>query len=201
MSHDTYTLKPYSNRIGPYEIRRWYLQVQEVLANEDWETSGKQYPQRKIVVGAAVRNPFGGEAGEAPSALVGQSGLLGHEFGKRLVQALAGQDMVSFGKAALVGQADQSEHADAFLTTAFTDPIRHALGCTVDEIPSAGRRGTPGGAIDIPLVPARTGSLEGYYDLVTASFEDAPAADEIVVLFAVSSGDRVRTGLCEKKPA
>ena len=40
---------PYSNKIGKFEIRRWYLQIQDVLTNETWKTSSLEYPQNQLI--------------------------------------------------------------------------------------------------------------------------------------------------------
>ena len=195
MSEATFVAKPYDNTIGAYQIRRWYLQVQEVLANESWQTSGEQYPLRKIVVGAAIRNPFAGRYEEDLSSVVDPSASLGVEFSRRLVQALAGHDAESYGKAVIVGLAGEYEHGNAFLTTTFATPVRQALGDAKSWIPSTGKRGAPGAAIDIPLAHKGELYVRSHYDTVTATFDDAPAPDEVVILFAVATGGRIRARL------
>ena len=61
MSDLVYEGKPYSHKFGEFEIRRWYAQTQDILTNETWQTSGLEYPQRKIIVGAVIKNPFAGK--------------------------------------------------------------------------------------------------------------------------------------------
>ena len=41
--------RPYSNKIGKFEIRRWYLQIQDVLTNETWKTPSLEYPQNQLI--------------------------------------------------------------------------------------------------------------------------------------------------------
>ena len=52
MSDLVYEGKPYSHKFGDFEIRRWYVQIQDVLTNETGQISGLEFPQRKIVIGA-----------------------------------------------------------------------------------------------------------------------------------------------------
>ncbi len=49
MSEIEYEGRPYSNKIGKFEIRRWYLQIQDVLTNETWKTSSLEYPQNQLI--------------------------------------------------------------------------------------------------------------------------------------------------------
>ena len=58
MSDLVFEGKPYSHEFGKFEIRRWYAQSQDILTNETWKTSGLEYPQRKVIVGAVVKTHF-----------------------------------------------------------------------------------------------------------------------------------------------
>lgn len=195
MAEQSYVPRPYVNVLGPYRIRRWYTQVQEVLTNETWQVSGTEHPLHKIVVAATLLNPFAGRYEADLSSVVEASDLLGREFGRRLVKALGGLDAESYGKACIVGQAGEYEHGNAFLTATFANPIRDALGDAKTWIPSTGKRGGPGLAIDIPLASKVELYSRSHYDTVTATFDDAPAPDEVLVAFAVATAPRVMARL------
>ncbi len=60
--------------------------------------------------------------------LVEPSPLLGEEFGRRIQALAASRDIVSYGKACLVGSQGEYEHGNAFLTNPAADPVRLALG-------------------------------------------------------------------------
>jgi hypothetical protein len=195
MSEAVYVAKPYLNTLGRFEIRRWYLHVQEVLTNESWKVSGTEHPLRKIVVAAVIRNPFAGRYEQDLAPIVEDSGMLGQEFGRRLVRALAGQDAESFGKACVVGEGGEYEHGNAFLTSVFAKPIRNAIGDATSWIPSSGKRGGPGTSIDIPLAHKAELYSRSHYDTVTAVFDDAPVSDEVVIAFAVATSPRVMARL------
>ena len=187
MSDLVYEEKPYSHKFGTFEIRRWYAQTQDVLTNETWQTSGLEYPQRKIVVGATLKKDL--------SSVFDNTADLGHEFGRRIVENLGGRDAESYGKACIVGLNGEYEHGNAFLTTTFANPVRAAIGDAKSWIPSTGKRGVPGTSIDIPLAHKEALYVRSHYDTITASFDDAPSQDEIVILFAVATQGRIHSRL------
>ena len=195
MSELNYEGRPYSNKIGKFEIRRWYLQIQDVLTNETWKTSGLEYPQRKIVIGAVLKNPFAGSFVSDLSSIAENTSDLGHEFGRRIVGGLEGLDAESYGKACIVGTSGEYEHGNAFLTTTFANPVREAIGNAKSWIPSTGKRGVPGTSIDIPLAHKTALYVRSHYDSITASFDDAPSPDEVVILFAVATQGRIQARL------
>ena len=195
MSDLVYKAKPYSHTFGDFEIRRWYAQSQDVLTNETWQSSGLEYPQRKIVVGAAIKNPFAGRFESDLSSVADNTADLGHEFGRRIVELLSNLDAESYGKSCIVGLNGEYEHGNAFLTTTFANPVRAALGDAKSWIPSTGKRGVPGTSIDIPLAHKEALYVRSHYDTITASFDDAPAPDEIVILFAVATQGRIQARL------
>lgn len=110
-----------------YHIRKWYSFVEETLANETGQLADGE-PLFKYAIAAVIANPYAGRYSESLAELVDPSPLLGEEFGRR-IQALAGaHEIVSYGKAILVGSAGEYEHGNAFLTNPAADPIRVALG-------------------------------------------------------------------------
>ena len=87
------------------------------------------------------------------------------------------------------------EHGNACLTTAFADPIRQAIGGGQAWIPSTGKIGGPGTAVDVPLAHKDALYVRSHYDTLTISAYDAPRADEILVVFAAASRGRLHARL------
>ncbi len=176
-------------------IRKWYLQIEDTLTNESG-LAADGAPLRKIVVAAAIHNPHAGKAVQDLSDIVGASTDLGIEFGRRNIAAAAdGEKVESYGKACLVGTAGEYEHGNAFLTTAFADPVRDAVGGGKAWVPSTGKRGVPGTAIDIPLAHKDALYVRSHYDTATVTFGDAPAPDEVVVIYAFATRGRLHARL------
>ena len=179
---------------GEFHIRKWYLQIEDTLANETGVLADGE-PVRKIVIGAAVHNSFSGQFVEDLSSAVRASAALGKEFGKRLQSVIGNARVASYGKACLVGSAGEYEHGNALLTTVFADPVRNAIGGAKAWIPSTGKRGSPGASIDIPLAHKDELYVRSHYDTVSAMFADAPNADEIVIAFAFATRGRLHSRL------
>jgi len=178
-----------------YHIRKWYTQVEDTLANETGAPADGA-PLRKIVIAAAIRNPYSGRFSEKLDLIVADSSRLGEEFARRVrALALDGAAIESYGKACVVGSAGEYEHGNAFLTSIFADPVRSAVGGGLAWVPSTGKRGAPGTVIDIPLAHKDALYVRSHYDTVTVQFADAPNPDEIVIAFAFATRGRLHARL------
>jgi hypothetical protein len=181
-------------KIAEYQIRRWYHQEQEILTNESYQ-SDDGAPLRKILIAAAIRNPYAGGFSEDLGEIVDPSDKLGEEFARRIVAALGGARAESYGKACVVGSTGEYEHGNAFLTARFAKPIRAVLPGAKEWIPSTGKRSGPGALIDIPLAHMGEIYARSYYDTMTVHLDDAPNADEVVVAFVVATRGRIHARL------
>ena len=123
------------------------------------------------------------------------SGKLGEAFGERLLRVAKGYPIKSYGKSCVVGVSGEYEHGNACLTTELANPVREAIGGGLAWIPSTGKVGSPGTAIDIPLAHKDALFVRSHYDTLTVSAYDAPRADEILVLFAGASRGRLHARL------
>ena len=188
-----------TKNFGEFHVRKWYLQIEDTLANESGVLADGE-PVRKIVIGAAIHNAFSGRFVEDLNGAVQASGVLGQEFGNRLKDVIGNARVASYGKACVVGVAGEYEHGNALLTAAFADPVRDAIGGAVAWIPSTGKRGSPGTAIDIPLAHKDELYVRSHYDTVSAMFTDAPNADEIVIAFAFATRGRLHARLGGPRP-
>ena len=77
----------------------------------------------------------------------------------------------------------------------FANPVRDAIGGGKSWIPSTGKRGGPGVSIDVPLAHKDALYVRSHYDTVTVSFNDAPAPDEVIVIFAFATRGRLHARL------
>ncbi len=179
---------------GEYHIRKWFTSLEDTLATETGALADGD-PVRKIVIAAAIHNPYAGRYSEDLSQIVDGSAKLGLEFGRRIQGAADGQPIESYGKACLVGTGGEYEHGNAFLTQVFADPVRDAVGGGKAWVPSTGKRAAPGASIDVPLAHKDALYVRSHYDTITVSFTDAPAPDEVVVIFAFATRGRLHARL------
>jgi hypothetical protein len=177
-----------------YIVRKWFEFFEECVTNEMGVDADGE-PIAKFGVGVVIKNPYANKFSQNLSLLTEPSRRLGEAFGKRLVRAASGYPIRSYGKSCVVGVSGEYEHGNACLTTAFANPVREAIGGGQAWIPSTGKIGSPGTAIDIPLAHKDALYVRSHYDTVTVSVHDAPRANEILVLFAGASRGRLHARL------
>ena len=183
-----------NTNVEGYKVRKWFEFFEETATNE-MRIDADGEPMAKFVVGAVIQNPYANKFSQDLSLLTRPSSNLGEAFGRRLIRAANGHPIRSYGKSCLVGVDGEYEHGNACLTTSFANPIRKAIGGGQAWIPSTGKVGGPGTAIDIPLAHKDALYVRSHYDTVTVSAHDAPRADEILVLFAGASRGRLNARL------
>jgi len=149
-------------------------------------------PTRRAVAIAVIANPYAGRYSESLDELVDIGEELGALLGQQAVKALGiepGQAQ-SYGKAAIVGEGGELEHAAAILHPKLGAPLRLAVEKGAALVPSAKKRGTLGTAIDVPLGHKDAAFVRSHFDAIEARVSDAPRANEIVVAVAVTDSGR-----------
>jgi hypothetical protein len=151
-----------------------------------------QPPTRRAVAIAVIENPFAGRYQEDLSELMDIGEELGGLLGERCVQALgiSPQQAESYGKAAIVGEAGELEHAAAILHPKLGAPLRKTVEKGAALVPSAKKLGAVGCAIDVPLGHKDAAYVRSHFDAIEARVADAPRANEIVVAVAVTDSGR-----------
>lgn len=149
-------------------------------------------PVRRAAAVAVIENPFAARYVEDLAPLIAMGEELGKLLSERAVAALgiAGSEVQSYGKAALVGENGEMEHAAALLHPKMGAPVRSALGKGAALIPSSKKRGGLGAELDIPLGHKDAAYVRSHFDGMQVSVSDAPRANEIVVAVAVTTGGR-----------
>jgi Amino acid synthesis len=149
-------------------------------------------PIRRAIACGVIENPFAGRFQEDLSELIAQGEELGALLAAQALAALGipGELVESFGKAAVVGEAGELEHAAALLHPKMGAPVRAALGKGPALIPSAKKAGGPGTAIDVPLGHKDAAFVRSHFDAIEARVPDAPRANEILVCLALTQGGR-----------
>lgn len=147
---------------------------------------------RRAAAIAVIENPFAGRYVEDLSELIAIGEELGGVLTEKAVAALGieGSKAESYGKAALVGENGELEHAAALLHPKMGAPVRKVLGKGAALIPSSKRRGGLGAELDIPLGHKDAAFVRSHFDGMQVSVGDAPRANEIVVAVAVTDSGR-----------
>ena len=173
----------------PAKIRKIIVQPDEVRVEMGRDV---QPPVRKALAMAVIENPFAGRYVENLDELIAIGEELGGLLGARCVQALGiepGQAQ-SYGKAAIVGEAGELEHAAAILHPKLGAPLRVAVEKGAALVPSSKKMGGLGTAIDVPLGHKDAAYVRSHFDAMEARVADAPRANEIVVAVVVTDSGR-----------
>ena len=149
-------------------------------------------PTRKAVAVAVIGNPFAGAYAQDLTALIEFGAELGALLGRRAVAALgiAPEAVESYGKAAMVGENGELEHAAAILHPKLGAPLRAEVDGGAALVPSAKKRGGPGQTLDVPLGHKDAAYVRSHFDAIEVRLADAPRADEILVAVAVTDSGR-----------
>lgn len=171
------------------QIRKIIVQVDEVLQEGGQAVNP---PTRRALAIAVIANPYAGKFSENLDQLIDIGEELGGLLGERCVKALGIQpeDAHSYGKAAIVGEGGELEHAAAILHPKLGAPLRKAVSKGAALVPSAKKQGTLGTAIDVPLGHKDAAFVRSHFDAMEARVNDAPRANEIVVAVVVTDSGR-----------
>jgi hypothetical protein len=133
-------------------------------------------PTRRAVAIAVIENPYAGRFEPKLDALIEAGEELGALLGKKCVEALGIEpgEAQSYGKAAIVGEAGELEHAAAILHPKLGAPLRVAVEKGAALVPSAKKMGTLGTAIDVPLGHKDAAFVRSHFDAIEARVADAP---------------------------
>jgi hypothetical protein len=171
------------------KVRKYLTVVEEILTEMGREISP---PIRRAAALAVIENPFAGRYVEDLTPLIEAGEELGRILSEKALAALgiAGEKVESYGKAALVGENGEMEHAAALLHPKMGAPVRAVLGKGAALIPSSKKRGAMGSELDIPLGHKDAAYVRSHFDGMQVSVNDAPRSDEILVAVAFTSGGR-----------
>jgi hypothetical protein len=147
---------------------------------------------RKAVAVAVIENPFAGQYVDDLSPLMEIGADLGALLGRRAVEALGiePQAAESYGKAAMVGEDGELEHAAALLHPKMGAPLRKEVEKGAALVPSSKKRGGPGQDLDVPLGHKDAAYVRSHFDGIEVRLNDAPRRNEILVAIAVTDSGR-----------
>lgn len=171
------------------QIRKLFTVIEETHRESDRAVSPVT---RKAAAIAVIANPSAGRYDADLEILMAIGEELGDVLGKRAVAALGikpGQ-AESYGKAAIVGEDGELEHAGAILHPRLGKPLRTAVEKGAALVPSAKKRGGMGAAIDVPLGHKDAAFVRSHFDAMEIRVPDAPRRDEIVVAVVVTDSGR-----------
>lgn len=165
-----------------------------VIVEETRREMGREIepPTRKAVAVAVIANPFAGRYVEDLEPLMEIGEELGGLLGRKCVEALGIEpaQAESYGKAAMVGENGELEHAAAILHPRLGKPLRAAVEKGAALVPSSKKIGGPGQPLDVPLGHKDAAYVRSHFDGIEVRLNDSPRAGEIMVAVAVTDSGR-----------
>ncbi len=149
-------------------------------------------PTRRAAAVAIIENPFASHYENDLDALMSVGEELGGLLGEKCVAMLGiePKDAQSYGKAAMVGENGELEHAAAILHPKLGKPLRQAIEKGAALVPSNKKMGGLGSPLDVPLGHKDAAYVRSHFDGMEVRVNDAPRANEIMVAVAVTDSGR-----------
>jgi len=149
-------------------------------------------PTRRAAATAVIENPFAGVFQEDLTVLMDIGAELGALLGGKCVAALGitAAEAESYGKAAMVGENGELEHAAAILHPKLGAPLRKAVEKGAALVPSSKKMGSMGQPLDVPLGHKDAAYVRSHFDGMEVRINDAPRAYEIMVSISVTDSGR-----------
>ncbi|HEV7255262.1 MAG TPA: amino acid synthesis family protein [Mesorhizobium sp.] len=170
-------------------VRKILVQVEEVLHEFGPPPPA---PQRRGAVLAVIHNPFAGRYVEDIQPFMETLRPLGLDMAQRLLRALGGEReaVQGYGKGVIVGGAGEIEHG-ALWHAPGGYAMREVLGGAKAIVPSTKKVGALGTRIDIPITHLNASYVRSHFDAIEVGVPDAPRADELVLVLAMTTGPRI----------
>jgi len=123
-------------------------------------------PTRRAAAVAVIENPFASEYQEDLASLMEIGEEMGAMLGQRCVELLgiSPADAQSYGKAAMVGEQGELEHAAAILHPKLGKPLRAAVEKGAALVASSKKMGSPGQPLDVPLGHKEAAYVRSHFD-------------------------------------
>lgn len=170
-------------------VRKFLVQVEEIF-HEGGPVAA--HPLKRGAVVAVIANPFAGRYVEEITGFMDDLKPLGLDMARRLIDAIGegASAIEGYGKGAIVGAAGELEHG-ALWHNPGGYAMRELLGNAKAIVPSTKKVGGPGTRIDIPITHINASYVRSHFDAIEVGITDAPRANEMAVILAMTTGARV----------
>lgn len=146
-----------------------------------------------VAVAAIIANPWHGRGfvEDLKPEIRASCSCLGEMMVAHLCAAMGGAELIeAYGKAAVVGVDGEIEHASAVIhTLRFGNHFREAVNAS-SYLAFTNKRGGPGTSIQVPMMHKDDEGMRSHYLTLEMRIDDAPRADEIIVVLGAADGGR-----------
>nr|WP_232843802.1 amino acid synthesis family protein [Rhodobacter amnigenus] len=149
-------------------------------------------PLLRAAAMAVIENPFAGRYVADIQPFMEDLKPLGLDLARRLVAVLGGDParVEGYGKGALVGSGGELEHG-ALWHAPGGYAMREVLGGAMAIVPSSKKVAGVGARLDVPVTHVNASYVRSHFDSMEVGLNDAPRADEMMVVLVMTTGPRV----------
>jgi hypothetical protein len=169
-------------------VRRISINIEQV-----WRDRGPRLERsiRRGWAAAVIENPFAGRYEEELVPFMESLEPLAYQLGVDLMKALevTPQEIESYGKGAIVGEAGEMEHAAIWHNPGGAG-IRRAIGGGAAGVSGSMKVGPAGTTLDLSIGNVDAGNVRSHYDSLSVTLGDAPRPDELAFIVALATGGR-----------
>lgn len=171
-------------------ILRKKIILSEEILHEFGPAAGRVH--RRVAGLAVIKNPFAGGYVADILPFMDELKPLGVELARDLLAVLGGDAALveGYGKGAIIGEDGELEHG-ALWHAPGGYSMRDVLANCKAIVPSTKKVGAVGAHIDIPITHINASYVRSHFDAMDVYCHDAPRADEMVVILAMTSGARI----------
>ncbi|MEJ8475671.1 amino acid synthesis family protein [Roseibium algae] len=170
------------------------LRKKAIVVEEIFHEGGPavEKPLRRAAAIAVIKNPFASQYVENIEGFMDDLKPLGVEMAGDLLKALGGDASVveGYGKGAIVGSAGEVEHG-ALWHVPGGYSMREILPASNAIVPSTKKLGGPGTRLDVPITHCNASYVRSHFDAMEIGINDAPKADEILLVLVMTTGARI----------
>ena len=171
-------------------IRKTVLHVETTYVDGGKEAT---IPLKMVAAAAVIKNPWAGQGyvENLTPEIRRIATILSEHLTKLIIDEIgSGEAVEAFGKSAVVGLDGELEHASALIHTLhFGNTYRNAVGAK-SYLAFNNTRGPANASILVPMMDKNDEGRRSHYLTLQFAIPDAPAADEIVIVIAGSTGGR-----------
>jgi len=153
-----------------------------------------QKPYRRGAIAAVIKNPYAGRYVEEITPFIEDLKPLGLKMAQDLIAAMgeSSATIEGYGKGAIVGSGGELEHG-ALWHAPGGYSMREVVENSKAIVASTKKVGAVGSRLDVPVTHANASYVRSHFDSIEVGINDAPRADEMLVILVMTTGPRVHS--------
>ncbi len=170
-------------------IRKTIISLEDIF-HENGPVATK--PHRRGAIATIIKNPYAGRYVEEITPFIEDLKPLGLKMAQDLIVAMgeSADAIEGYGKGAIIGADGELEHG-ALWHAPGGYSMREVVQNSNAIVPSTKKVGGVGTRLDVPVTHANASYVRSHFDAIEVGINDAPRADEMVVILVMTTGPRI----------